>query len=233
MKNSNAIVTQVKNMFCFKHSGKMLGMVSLSTSMRENPICQARAKNKDTVCASCYVEGTFNYMGKGHEKYKKNTQFLTTRLLDWNEIPLLNCQLLRFEAFGDLMPKELGGVTQARNYLRIARVNELVKCSLFTKNLSILEEAIELEGKPKNLTIIYSIPEVNPAGTDEELAQMHRVITGTWKFVDKIFTVHDKNSPVTTNCEAKSCFKCRKCYTHRGTKVLVERLRTSKKKKEA
>ena len=50
-----------------------------------------------------------------------------------------------------------------------------------------------------------------------------------YDFIDKIFTVYDKNyinaRDVNINCGAKSCLTCHKCYVRSKTKYINEKLK--------
>lgn len=188
--------------YTLKHTGKMSGMQSLSTSCLCNKNCLNRVENVNLVCSHCYAQRQMK-MYKNLEKcLKKNTEILTTRLLTDEEIPLINAAFFRFESFGDL-----NNEIQVINYFRICKRNKHVKFALWTKNPWIIAETINNgENKPRNLQVIYSSPYLDKC--DNKLNK--------YPFIDKIFTVYTKEyikeNNIEINCGAKSCLSCHKCY---------------------
>lgn len=188
--------------YTLKHTGKMSGMQSLSTSCLCNKNCLNRVENVNLVCSHCYAQRQMK-MYKNLEKcLKKNTEILTTRLLTDEEIPLINAAFFRFESFGDL-----NNEIQVVNYFRICKRNKHVKFALWTKNPWIIAGTINNgENKPRNLQVIYSSPYLDKC--DNKLNK--------YPFIDKIFTVYTKEyikeNNIEINCGAKSCLSCHKCY---------------------
>ena len=188
-------------------SGKMSGIPSISTSVLENPICQKRRKQKDSICSKCFAASTAARYSSLAKNLSSNLELLTGEILPADVLPRFIPELasiVRFESFGDL-----ANVNQAINYLNIARVNPDVRFALWTKNIGILAKAVEMTGKPENIRIIYSSPIVNKA-IDVEKTQR------TFPCIDAVFTVYDKKhvaaNEIDINCGAKSCITCRNCY---------------------
>ena len=211
MKKKIPILTETDNVFgkvhyTMGHSGKMDGLISLSTDINSNPLCQARMKMRGAVCQHCFSERLWDddkgrYRG-GNDSFKTNAMILSKHLLTDDEIPYINYKrwpLFRFEAFGDLR-----SVLQALNYLRIAKKNPKVRFALFTKNPGFLSRALRLVPKPENLQIVLSS------------LFMNKQARGNFPFVDKIFTVYDEafitRNKVQINCGARSCLACQRCY---------------------
>lgn len=188
-------------------SGKMAGIPSISTSVLENPICQKRREQKDSICSKCFAASTAARYSSLAKNLKSNLELLTGEILPPDVLPRFIPELaniVRFESFGDL-----ANVTQAINYLNIARVNPGVRFALWTKNITFLAKAVETVGKPDNIRIIYSAPIMNQAIGVEKMQRAFPVI-------DAVFTVYDKKhvaeNNVDINCGAKSCITCRNCY---------------------
>ena len=104
------------------------------------------------------------------------------------------------------------------NYFHICKKNKHVHFALWTKNPWIIEEALDAsERKPSNLQIIYSSPCINDQADPG------------YDFIDKIFTVYDKDyistHDVSINCGAKSCLTCHKCYVKSKIKYINEKLK--------
>lgn len=190
---------------------KLAGIQSLSTSVLENPICQARRKVKGSVCEKCYAAHLVAYRKNLNNCLIRNYKILTDHLLDKREAA--SCQFMtalgRIESFGDV-----SCVTHARNYIRIERANPQTRFVIFSKNLEIYHEAFELEGKPRNTTFVYSSPNVN------EIAEIPAKYED---MVDHVFTVHDKahyteyrGTP--SECNRLRCLKCQKCWKRTSKK---------------
>lgn len=205
------IVTGVH--YTTKHTGKMEGMVSLSTSPLCNTLCRERSKNPNLVCSHCYAQRQMKMYKNLGKCLEKNSEILTTRELADNEIPNVNAIYFRFESFGDLI-----NTTQVKNYFAICRKNKGTKFALWTKNPWIIDEAIK-EGvkKPSNLQIVLSSPKLNV------------IACCNYNFVDKIFTVYDndyiKEHNININCGAYKCLTCGKCYRKSRVKYIDEKLK--------
>ena len=195
-----------------EHSGKMTGINSIGTTCANNPWCQKRRENKESVCSKCYAE-TYMKMRKALKKrLEHNAEILTNRLLRDREIPVTNAAIFRFESFGDLY-----NAIHLKNYIAICNRNPYTNFGLWTKNIWILDEVFNDNGiaKPDNLSIIVSSHMLNKE-TDIDRERY-------W-FVDHIFTVYDKNfieeNNIEINCGARDCLGCQRCY-HRDTEFYV------------
>lgn len=197
-----------------KHTGKMEGNQSISTSCRFNDRCSKYAKIPGSVCAHCYAQ-------KMHDMYKnlgpclqKNAEILTSVILDRSEMPKITNSIFRFEAFGDLI-----NATQAKNYFNICEAYPKTAFALWTKNPDIIEEAIN-DGykKPENLQIIVSSLFKNKVYDGKQ-----------YDFIDRIFTVYDKDyileNGVNVNCGKKKCIDCQLCYHKNNVKHINELLK--------
>lgn len=188
-------------------SGKMSGIPSISTSVLENPICQKRREQADSICSKCFAASTAARYSSLAKNLSSNLDLLTGEVLPLDVLPRFIpdlASIVRFESFGDLADAK-----QAINYLNIAKVNPGVRFALWTKNIAILARAVEMVGKPENIRIIYSSPIINQAIGVEKSKRM-------FPFVDAVFTVYDKKhvaeNGIDINCGAKSCITCRNCY---------------------
>lgn len=194
--------------FCVNHTGKMRGILSISTSVKLNTRCAARAHDENSICHYCYANKMANLYSALERKLARNTEKLTGSILDEKDIPLINPDvfpLVRFESFGDLM-----NTTQCVNYFRIAASNPQCNFALWTKNPDIVSEAAELVEKPENLIVIVSSPKVNKEIEIPAIA-------------DKVFTVYNNDHEI--NCGARSCATCQKCYHKNGINHLYEKIK--------
>lgn len=202
--------------FTLNHQGKMKGMQSLSTSCTCNKYCKSRSKSTSTVCAHCYAQRRMKIYKNLEKCLIKNTKILTEQVIPKENLPIINALYFRLEAFGDL-----NNTTQVINYFNLCKKNPDVKFGLWSKNLWLIEATInDGNSKPKNLQIIYSIPFLNDRNDN---------IFILYPFVDKIFTVFEKNfikkNDIEINCGAKSCLSCGKCYKKNKVKYINERLK--------
>lgn len=197
-----------------KHNGKMSGMMSLSTSCSQNKYCKAYAKDPNKVCSKCYAQRQMKMYKNLDECLTRNYRLLSNKILEEDELPLINAAYFRFEAFGDI-----GNETQLINYMNICNKNKDTNFALWTKNPFIIERVLE-EGyeKPINLNIILSSPYINVTASSEK-----------YPFIDKVFTVYDKNKiredNVPINCGSKSCLECRRCYLKNNDFFINEKLK--------
>jgi hypothetical protein len=199
--------------FTTKHSGKMEGMVSISTSVTTNDRCAKNAQIKGSICEKCFAAKQMKVYPSMENCMVENQRILTSSVLPLEKLPIINALYFRFEAFGDL-----NSPTQVKNYFNICYKNPGVKFALWTKNPDYIAAAIA-DGyeKPDNLNIVLSSLFINKERKN------------VFPFVDKVFTVYDpeyieKNS-VEINCGAKSCFSCGLCYNKNSVGIINERLK--------
>lgn len=195
-------------------SGKMSGILAISTLCTINPRCIARMKSGENVCKHCFAAATTARYKSLREHLEENTRTLSAGIIPDENLPRFKktVSIVRFEAFGDLV-----NVAHARNYLRIATINPHVKFALWTKNPDILADAIAIDGKPANMMVIQSALKLDtpePPFAD---------------FVDKVFTVYrpetiDREN-IEINCGARDCAGCAECYLDKAVKEIREKLK--------
>lgn len=199
--------------FTVNHSGKMEGMVSISTSVTTNERCAKNAKIKGSVCEKCFAARQMAYQKNMVPPMVENQRILTSEILPLEKLPIINNIYFRFEAFGDL-----NNDIQVINYFNMCYKNPRVKFALWTKNPDFIAEAIA-KGyeKPENLNIVLSSLFLNKERTNR------------YDFVDKVFTVYEKSyiaeNDVEINCGARNCFSCGLCYEKNGVSVINEVLK--------
>ncbi len=195
-------------------TGKMSGILSISTLCLNNPRCIARMKSGENVCAHCFAAVTTSRYKALRENCAENTDNLSAGLIPGANLPHFKktVALVRFESFGDLV-----NVAHARNYIRIAKLNPHVHFALWTKNPDILAEAIAIDGKPENLMTIQSSLKLD---TPEQPAG---------DFIDKVFTVYRPETidaeKININCGARDCASCAECYLDKAVKEIREKLK--------
>jgi len=188
---------------------KMDKMMSLNTSTKENPFCQKMRKNKDLICATCYAYTLESFRKKITPPFAKNGELLSRKLKS-NEIPILNSEYVRFNAFGELLNK-----THFKNLLAIVEANPHVNFALWSKRANIIKSYLK---RFDNLTYVYSSPRVN-------------VIDMRYTDIfDKIFTVFNihyiRENAIDINCKA-SCYTCGLCYNRNDVKFIHEQIRSA------
>lgn len=189
-------------------SGKMDGIPSISTSCLCNPICKARQKDGNSICAHCFAVGTIKQYSSLGINLENNFYLLNSMVLPLEMLPRFgNVSIVRIESFGDV-----ASVTQAINYANICKVNPQVTFAWWSKNMGIIKKAFDKVGKPNNVIMVESAPlmdtEINPSN----------------KYVDKTFTVYTKESQ-NINCGKRSCLTCRRCYRKDTEKSVKELLK--------
>ena len=198
--------------------GKMQKVRAISTYAGDNPSCLALMKCSDNVCSHCYAykqveSGVYPNQRKCLER---NGKALSSKLLKIvpNLSKLKYHEIFRFESHGDVI-----NVTNARNYIRIAKANPETRFAAWTKRPLIWKVALEKEGgKPDNLNLVYSSPQLNKSVTN---------IREKFPFFDVVFTVYEKGADTGSDfhcsCGPESCNKCRFCYTKKGNVAEVLR----------
>lgn len=184
-----------KQLFISKNmSGKMEGMVSISTNPVTNDFCQAMSKKDDNICHECYALKYSKYRPNVVKTYQKNAELLSSRVLSMAEIPTLNVSFLRFNSFGELINE-----IHMENIINICRKNPHLTASIWTKRPNIVNKFKDI---PKNLILVYSSPKMN-------------IRSKLPKRFNKVFTVYDKEhiekDNIKINCKQK-CIECLKCY---------------------
>lgn len=222
-------------------SGKMENIPSISTSVLKNTFCQARRNVPGSICEKCFACNVLSRYSDCEKNVARNYDLLTAAVLPLELLPRFgNVRIARIESFGDVATVE-----QAINYCNIAFVNPRVNFGWWSKNVSIIEKAFDIVGKPENVVFIQSSAFVNKP----EEKKSH--------YVDKVFTVFDdeyiagvpsvreqldKLAPMSKkdlkeaktrifeacyiNCGARNCVACGKCYDVNDTTENVrERLK--------
>ena len=214
---------------CSDHTGKMEGMQSLSTACSTNQFCLRNCSIKGSICEHCYAQ-TMSKMYKALDaKLEHNTSVLTTRLLSPAEIPVINCQVFRFESFGDLHNE-----THLKNYIAIANANPRVRFTLWSKNYGVVLNYFKTHKCPDNFTMIISSMFIN-----RRMSLAPFKATGAFKPGQlKVFTVYNYEyltthpGAVDINCGSRWCLGCRACYDENEIEEINEILKNEQSKTE-
>lgn len=206
---------------CNKHTGKMAGMLSLSTTCRCNPSCLRRIAAGVGVCAHCYSDTQQRHQPNTQHKLEFNSRFFTFAVWPVETIPFINSHLFRLESFGDLFPVADGGINQVKNYFNFAAKNAHCDFALWTKNPEVIAAAIA-DGAivPENLEIVYSIFSLNC----KDPGKILELLRARYPFISRVFAVYTEDGPA-INCGARSCLTCGACYRKDGPAVIRELLK--------
>ena len=197
-----------------KHTGKMEGIQSLSTSCIANPICEKRRKCGESICSHCYAATLQKLRPTLRECLKRNYEELQNPI-PIEQLPRINQDVFRLESFGDIASQ-----TQFKNYINLCLKNSETRFTIWTKNPEIMKRVFDSGiKKPKNLEIIASSKNVN------EIQDF-----SGYDFIDKVFTVFSKSylkdhPEVVINCGGKHCRSCMLCYGNGNTREINEILK--------
>lgn len=207
-----------------KHSGKMAGIPSISTSCILNARCQKRVNCDKSICNNCFAHSYMKFRKELREALERNFNILTERILTKEEITALNINVcfFRFESFGDL-----NNNIQLINYINICKNYKNTRFALWTKNIDILLSVFSQKKyrKPRNLSLIISSPLLNVAFPKSFVEKVNAIVC-----IDVVFTVYTKDfaekNNITINCGAKHCLSCLQCYKgHKETIYINEQLK--------
>lgn len=212
---------KMRDSACRKHTGKMTGLMSISTSPF-NWLCNLRALIIGSICSHCFSRRMMLRYPALKAKLERNAVWLTSYEIQPADVYHFNPKsgYFRFEAYGDLFD-----TLQVKNYFTIARelAKDGIHCALWTKNPQIIKRAIAEYNlvKPENLNIIFSVAGLN----SEFSAVIYDALMATgYDFIDKVFTVFDHDNGA-INCGARDCASCGKCYTKNDIVFINELLK--------
>ena len=189
-------------------SGKLKGLLSISTNTLTNPYCikQSACGDSDNICTKCYSVNMLSTFRKNTAPaLQRNSDLLASRVLSDREIPFINERIFRYDAHGELIND-----THLANLVKIAQLNEGCTFALWTKRNDLVSKYFKDNAKPANLVLIYSNPKID------------RVMAKPPKHFDRTFNNVSKGSEVEQNCTGQKCLDCQLCYTVGGTDTIVE-----------
>lgn len=172
------------------------------------------------ICGFCFANNLLEFKKNIQTPLDKNTEILTSRILDDSEIPFINRFVFRFESFGDLH-----NTVQAINYISIAQKNPHCTFAWWSKRPNIIADAmmeLNITTLPENIVCIFSSYYLNKINT---------AITKKYDFINVVFTVFDKyyleeHPEIEIHCGSRQCLGCMKCYTRRqkGNVIYINEL---------
>ena len=191
----------------YHDSGKIEGIFSFDSSCHGSVFCgfmrSLAEKNPGIICGLCYDAAQEKYKANVKERHTLNLRIMSSVLFAEEELSVLTTGYInRFNSSGDI-----DNLTQARNYIRIAKIHPLQKFALWSKNFDIVAKALDIEGKPENMIYIASSTLIDkPAKLP--------------KYADYTFTVYSTEEKLqeaintgSVFCGGKKCKDCGfKCY---------------------
>lgn len=213
----------------YHKDGKIEGCTSCDASAHGCEFCSkmraAAAHDPTIICGICYDYSQEEYRTSVLQRHALNLRIMKSVLFTVDELKALPIfTILRVNSSGDI-----DNVTQARNMLRIAAAHPSTPCTIWTKNIPAMTAALDLEGKPGNVTLIRSSLHID---RPDPLPPRF----------DYVFTVYSTPARVyaaiamgAAECNGKKCRECGyKCYyrTHKAVNI-AEYLRTDNKTRAA
>ena len=188
-------------------SGKLEGIPALNTDTTSNKYCQAMSKQEDTICASCYSWEMLQTFRKNCvPRFKKNSDFLSHKVHDYDYLPKVKSNLARFNGHGELINK-----AHLENIFRICENQPKTTFTLWTKKKDMVISALKSRPKPKNMILIYSNKYID-------------TIAKLPKHFDKTFNNVSFDSDK-INCH-RACIECMMCYDLTDkTTTIVEKVK--------
>ena len=221
--------------FTVNHTGKMIGMTSLSTTCKCNAACQKRIVKSYTdleidytdkkaaraalkqyikdnplstdiaICGFCFSDSQQDMQETMQQPLAKNYDLLNGGIIHDDWIPVLNCLWFRGESFGDYASKYA-----VINMYNLAKKNRGVNFTTWTKNLVFFgQAAADGYTKPDNFKLVFSSMFINKPS---------KVPAKYTALVDAVFTVYTEEFAalhnITINCGARACLACLRCYAN-------------------
>ena len=199
----------VSNMY-----GKLEDLHAISTDTTTNDFCNSMFKspNKDVICTECYSQTMLRTYRKNMQPcLRRNSEMLSSYILEDRFIPTILDRVFRFNAHGELINR-----THFRNLLAIVNKNPHCTFALWTKRFSIVNKVLEEETKPKNLVLIYSNPIINTIINPLKNWNLSKHFDKTFNNVD--FNQFEEKQ----NCTGQKCKDCLECYSENDTSMIVE-----------
>ena len=191
-----------------KMTGKLEGLQAISTNTITNKFCTKMnaSKNDDVICKHCYSHSMLKtYRKNMQDALQRNTDTLSIKVLEYENVPRINQLYMRFNAHGELINE-----THLVNLVKICVINPNVTFALWTKRKDIVIKYFDKNRKPKNLKLIFSNSIINT------IIEPPKHFDSTFKNVEQDY-IKEKQ-----NCTGQKCIDCLLCYTHNDTKQIVE-----------
>ena len=140
-------------------TGKLEGFKAISTNTTTNPFCikMNKSTDPDQICPICYSHGMLkSYRKNMQPALQRNSDLLSSRVLDVSELETYLDAFLRINAHGELI-----NLTHLINIANIARHNPHCNVALWTKRKDFVNAYMKEHELPDNLILIWSNPKIN------------------------------------------------------------------------
>lgn len=195
-----------------KMTGKLDGFQAISTNTMTNEYCiKQNAKNdNNNICKHCYSHTMLrSYRKNMQPSLQRNSNLLSDRILNTEELPTVLNAFFRFNAHGELINE-----THLINLVNIALHNPHCNFALWTKRNDIIAKYFKSNDKPKNFILVYSNPKIS------------NILEKLPKHFDKTFNnVLEHEHTEKQNCTGQQCKSCLLCYQHNGVSTIVEKVK--------
>jgi hypothetical protein len=200
------------NVHISKMTGKLDGFQAISTNTMTNQFCiKQNASNKeDNICTKCYSHTMLkSYRKNMQPSLQRNSDLLSTKVLEHNQLPTILNAFFRFNAHGELINE-----THLINLVNIALHNPHCNFALWTKRNDIIAKYFKYNDKPKNLILVYSNSKIS------------NIMQKLPKYFDKTFNnVLEDEHVEKQNCTGQQCKNCLLCYQHNEVTTIVEKVK--------
>ena len=148
------------------------------------------------------------YRKNMQECLERNSNLLSTKELEDNQIPFINELYIRINAHGELINQ-----MHLHNIVLICNKYKRTNFALLSKRKDIIKKYFDNNNKPTNLILIYSNPKINNIIDKNNIP----------KYFNKTFNnvSHDKFIDK-QNCTGQKCKDCFKCYEFNNINTIVE-----------
>ena len=195
-------------------TGKLEDFHAISVNTLTNKFCikMHKSKRKDHICPKCYSFSLLQGFRKNvAPPLERNSQLLSSCVLNHEELPYIKDDYFRFDAHGELI-----NLVHLLNYMNIARKNPFCNFALWTKRKDLIGLFFKLEYvKPENMILIYSNPRIS------------NIMKEPPRYFDRTFNnVLEHEEIEQQNCTGQKCKDCLKCYIpNNGVTTIVEKVK--------
>ena len=194
-----------------KMTGKLDGFRAISTNTITNKFCiKMNAAKAETICKHCYSHTMLkSYRKNMAPALQRNSDLLSSRPLEPNEVPVILDAVFRFDAHGELINE-----MHLYNLMTIAERNPHCTFSLWTKRKDIVQNCRVTRPVPANMIFIYSNPKIGKI-MDVPPLGFHKTFNN----------VPEDQDVDRQNCTGQQCKNCLLCYRHDTTDTIVEKVK--------